>query len=154
MCHNSLSEPCPHLVRLLMGISIIGIPITTPTTSLLRISSLLTSYPEMPPGPKQFCLEQMSNTIRLRSKHPQTLAHIQSASPLHKCRCCCFTWYSAAAFSVLIGTVWWAFGEISECSPEKRKHGCIDDATEMKSDVSKWLEFVSHLKLKSDTECC
>lgn len=50
MCHNSLSEPCPHLVRWLMGISIIGIPIVTLLTSLSCISPLLTSYPKIPPG--------------------------------------------------------------------------------------------------------
>lgn len=51
MCHNSLSEPCPHLVRWLMGISIIGIPIATPLTSFSCFSPLLTSYPKIPPGP-------------------------------------------------------------------------------------------------------
>lgn len=53
MCHNSLSEPCPHLVRWLMGISIIGIPIATLLTSLSCISPLLTSYPKIPPGPNR-----------------------------------------------------------------------------------------------------
>lgn len=53
MCHNSLSEPYPHLVRWLMGISIIGFPITTLLTSLLRILPLLTSHPEIPPGPNR-----------------------------------------------------------------------------------------------------
>lgn len=72
MCHNSLSEPCPHLVRWLMGISIIGFPITTLLTSLLRILPLLTPHAQNTTRPKQICLEQMSNTIRLRSKHPQT----------------------------------------------------------------------------------
>lgn len=68
MCHNSLSEPCPHLVRWLMGISIIGFPITT----LLTSPPLLTPHPQNTTRPKQIRLEQMSNTIRLRSKQLQT----------------------------------------------------------------------------------
>lgn len=62
MCHNSLSKPCPHLVRWLMGISIIGLPITTLLTMLLRFSPPLASHPENISRPKQICLEQMSKT--------------------------------------------------------------------------------------------
>lgn len=55
MCHNSLSEPCPHLVSRLMGISIIGFPIMTPLTSSPRIlsppPSLLLTPPNTARGP-------------------------------------------------------------------------------------------------------
>lgn len=37
-----------------------------------RLASVDFFSPKIPSRPKQICLEQMSNTIQLRSKHPQT----------------------------------------------------------------------------------
>ena len=82
MCHNSLSEPCPHLVRWLMGISIIGFPITTLLTSLRRISPLLTPHPEIPPGPNRSvwnkCQTQFGSGVNTRKHGRHTECHSSS----------------------------------------------------------------------------
>lgn len=114
MCHNSLSGPCPHLVRWLMGISIIGSPITTLLTYPPRILPLLTSHPEIPPGPNRSvwnkCQTQFGSGVNTR-KHGwhtecDSSCDVAEVPALLFYRCFPAVVIRHSAFAV---TRWWAF---------------------------------------------
>lgn len=95
MCHNSLSEPCPHLVRWLMGISIIGFPQSRPFPHLFCASRLrrLPYPPKIPRGAPDRSVWNKCHDVK-RNSDSGVNAHRHGAraecrASSDKRRCCC-----------------------------------------------------------------